>query len=57
MLDMKYDTKVVSPVIEFNEVTDTSLKRYWPNGITRIVLNIKSAVPIGKNQIEITKVR
>lgn len=57
MLDMKYDTKVVSPVIEFNEVVDTSLKRYWPNGITRIVLNIKSGVPVGKNQIEITKVR
>lgn len=37
-LDMTYNPKVVKPVIESKEVTDRSLKRYWPNGITRVRL-------------------
>ncbi len=37
-LNMSYNTKVVKPVIEFKEVTDPSLKRFWPNGITRVKL-------------------
>jgi hypothetical protein len=35
-LYMNYNPKSVSPVIEFIEVNDRSLKRYWPNGVTRI---------------------
>jgi hypothetical protein len=38
VLNMTYNPKVVSPVIEFKEITDRSLKRYWPNGVTRIKL-------------------
>jgi hypothetical protein len=37
-LNMSYNPKVVSPKIEFIEVKDRSLKRYWPDGITRIAL-------------------
>ena len=37
-IDMTYNSKVLKPVIEFKEVTDRSLKRYWPDGITRIKL-------------------
>jgi len=37
-LNMTYNLKVVTPEIEFIEVTDRSLRRYWPNGVTRIRL-------------------
>ena len=37
-LNMSYNNKVVKPEIEFIEVTDRSLRRYWPNGVTRIKL-------------------
>jgi len=37
-LNMSYDQKTVSPKIEFIEVTDRSLRRYWPGGVTRIRL-------------------
>ncbi|MGQ9621709.1 MAG: heparinase II/III domain-containing protein, partial [Bacteroidales bacterium] len=34
VLNMTYNPDVVKPVIEFREVTDRTLKRYWPDGIT-----------------------
>jgi heparinase II/III-like protein len=37
-LKMSYNPKVVIPKIEFIEITDHSLKRYWPKGVTRIIL-------------------
>jgi hypothetical protein len=37
-LNMTYNPKVVKPVIEYKEVTDRSLKRYWPKGVTRVKL-------------------
>ncbi len=36
-MNISYNPKVVNPRIEFIEVTDRSLKRYWPDGVTRIV--------------------
>jgi hypothetical protein len=56
-LEMKYNPKAVSPVIEFNEVTDRALKRYWPDGISRIVFTLNSPGLKGKNKIEITALR
>ena len=56
-LQMKYNSKSVSPVIEFNEVADTKLKRYWPDGITRIVFTVNNPGVKGKNQIEIIEVK
>ena len=35
-LYMNYNPKSAKPEIEFIEVTDRSLKRYWPNGVTRV---------------------
>jgi len=37
-LDMKYNTKMVTPRIEFINVSDRTLKRYWPDGVTRVSL-------------------
>ena len=37
-LDMKYNPKIVKPVIEFIKITDRALKRYWPEGVTRVRL-------------------
>ncbi len=54
-LEMKYDPKSVSPRIEFKEVTDTTLKRYWPDGVTRIIFTLKDPGVKGKNHIEITE--
>jgi hypothetical protein len=54
-LEMKYNPKDVSPVIQFNEVTDNQLRRYWPNGIIRIVFTITDLSVKGNNQIEITE--
>lgn len=55
MLELKYDAKSVTPKIEFTEVTDSGLKRYWPNGITRIVLTLNNLKANGKNKITIIK--
>jgi hypothetical protein len=56
-LEMKYNPKDVTPKIEFNEVLDSKLKRYWPNGITRIVFTIIDPGIKGKNQIEIMELK
>ncbi len=37
-LNMSYDSKVIKPEIEFIEITDATLNRYWPKGVTRVVL-------------------
>jgi hypothetical protein len=37
-LNMSYNPKVVTPKIEYIEVTDRLLRRYWPNGVTRVKL-------------------
>ncbi|MFZ0281005.1 MAG: heparinase II/III family protein [Bacteroidales bacterium] len=48
-LNMSYNSKVVTPEIEFIEVTDRSLKRYWPGGVTRIKLRfIKPTIKGGQ---------
>jgi hypothetical protein len=38
VLNMTYNAKVVKPTIEFIAIKDRSLVRYWPNGVTRILL-------------------
>lgn len=55
-LALKYDPKIVSSKIEFNEVTDSGLKRYWPEGVTRIVFLVKNTKAKGKNELIITRV-
>lgn len=37
-LSMSYNPEILKPKIEFIEVTDSRLKNYWPEGVTRVVL-------------------
>lgn len=37
-LNMAYNPKIVNPKIEFIEVTDSMLKKYWPKGVNRILM-------------------
>jgi hypothetical protein len=39
-LNMTYNPTIMDPKIRFIEVTDPTLKRYWPKGVTQICLNI-----------------
>ena len=57
ILEMRYNPKKVSPEIEFNEVHDPMLKRYWPKGITRVVFTLINSGIKGKNHIEIVKAK
>lgn len=53
-LNMKYNPKVVKPIIEFKEITDNSLKRYWPKGVTRVVLEFINPSLKGGQEISFT---
>ena len=55
-LNMHYNTKVVSPVIEYTKVTDKGLSRYW-DGINRIVFTVLNPKTKGKNEVVITEVK
>ncbi len=55
VLEMKYNEKNVTPEIEFIEVTDNGLKRYWPDGVTRVVFKINDRKVKGDNNITIVK--
>jgi hypothetical protein len=37
-LNMTYNPKVVKAGIKYIEIKDKSLRKYWPNGVTQIVL-------------------
>jgi hypothetical protein len=52
-LELTYNPKATDPTIEFIEVTDNGLKRYWPNGVTRIVFPLKNPGLKGENSITI----
>lgn len=56
-LELKFNSKAVSPKIEFNEVTDNGLKRYWPDGVTRIVFEVKKPKLKGKNEFVIAELK
>jgi len=53
-MNMAYNAKIVSPKIEFIKVTDPSLKRYWPNGVTRVVLVYKNPGLKGGQEVTFT---
>ncbi len=54
-LNMTYNPEVVSASIEFIEVKDNSLKRYWPQGVTRIKLQFRNPGLKGNNTVTFTK--
>lgn len=37
-MNMSYNPKIVKPKIEYIKITDSKLQKYWPNGVTRIIL-------------------
>ncbi len=55
-LNMSYNPKMVTPEIEFIEVTDRTLKRYWPEGVTRVRLKFIKPGLKGKQSVVFTKV-
>ncbi len=57
VMEMKYNTKNVTPSTEFIEVADDKLKGYWPNGVTRIVFTLNNPGAEGKNQIVLSPSR
>ncbi len=44
-----------TPPIEFIEVTDNGLRRYWPDSITRIVFTLNNPKIKGKNEFVIAE--
>ena len=54
-LNMTYDSKIVKPKIEFIEVTDATLKRYWPKGVTRVVLQFINPSLKGGQSVTFTR--
>jgi hypothetical protein len=55
ILNMKYNQKVVKPVIEFKEITDNGLKRYWPKGVTRIKMEFINSGLKGGQDLTFTR--
>jgi hypothetical protein len=54
-LNMSYDPDIVRPEIEFIEVTDAGLKRYWPNGVYRVILKYLKPTVKGNHSVIFTK--
>lgn len=55
VLNMAYNPSRVSASVEFIEVKDNSLKRYWPMGVTRIKLQFRNPGLKGSNVVTFTK--
>ena len=53
-LNMSYNAKVVKPKIEYYEVKDNSLHRYWPNGVSRIVFQFIKPGTSGSSELIFT---
>lgn len=56
-LSLSYNPKIVTPKIEFYEVTDGRLKKYWPEGISRIVFEINNPGLKGATELTLKEVR
>ncbi len=56
-LQMTYSPAAVTPAIEFIEVTDRSLKRYWPDGVTRVKLVFNKPSLKGSQSVTFTPVK
>jgi hypothetical protein len=54
VMNMKYNQKIVKPVIEYREVKDNALKRYWPKGVTRVILEFLNPPIKGGQEVTFT---
>ena len=50
-LSMSYNPKVVTAKIEYIEVKDRSLMKYWPNGVTRVILQFNKPALKGGQEV------
>jgi hypothetical protein len=57
VMNMTYNSKVVTPKIEFIKVTDAGLRRYWPDGVTRVVLAFIKPGLKGGQEVTFTPVK
>jgi hypothetical protein len=51
---MSYNENIINPKIEYIEITDRTLKRYWPEGVTRVSLEFINPGLKGSNRITFT---
>jgi hypothetical protein len=56
-LQMSYNPKQVKPEIEFIEVTDRQLQRYWPDGVTRVRMQMIDPGLKGDHQFTFSKIK
>ncbi len=54
-LNLTYNPQLADAESEFIEVTDKGLKRFWPGGVTRIILRLKNSGLTGKFSVMVTK--
>jgi hypothetical protein len=57
VLNMNYDSKIFNPEIEFTDITDRQLKRYWPEGLTRIRMIMLQPKQAGSYSFTFTKTK
>ncbi|MBN2667291.1 MAG: heparinase II/III family protein [Bacteroidales bacterium] len=55
ILNMTYNQRILTPEIEYIEITDRTLKRYWPNGVTRVKLKLNNPGLKGSMSVVFTK--
>ena len=53
---MSYDPRKIAPETEFIKVTDSGLKRYWPEGVTRVVLRFIDSGTTGSRTVMFSKI-
>ncbi len=53
-LNLNYNAKVVRPSVEFIEVKDRTLSRYWPKGVTRVVFEFINSGTKGDQTMVLT---
>ncbi|MDR1114721.1 MAG: heparinase II/III-family protein [Tannerella sp.] len=56
-LNMSYDSKMFNPEMEFIDITDGQLRRYWPEGLTRIRMVMLQPKPAGNYSFTFTKTK
>ncbi|MFZ2341314.1 MAG: heparinase II/III family protein [Bacteroidales bacterium] len=54
-MNMTYNQRVLTPEIEYIEIADRTLKRYWPNGVTRVKLKVNNPGLKGSMSVVFTK--
>jgi len=56
-MNMSYNPKVVKPTIEYIKITDSTLQKYWPNGVTRIILEFIKPGLKGSQEVTFSPVK